>query len=231
MPQVRVIQGDCREVMRRLPTVDLIIADPPYGTTTLEWDRTVSGWAQIALGRLKPSGSMWVFGTLPTFLRTWHEFSGWKIAQDVIWEKHNGSGPAAHRRFLRVHEQLVQLYPKHVRWREVYAHAVKTTGHVRKAARRTARAKQRGEMAPGSYDSTERIRRSVLSIRSCHGHAVHPTQKPQDLLKILIEHSCPKGGTVLDPFAGSGSTLRAACAIGRSAIGIDLDVDLMRDLS
>ncbi len=53
----------------------------------------------------------------------------------------------------------------------------------------------------------------------------HPTVKPVTLMRWLIRLVCPVGGTVLDPFCGSGSTLRAAILEGRNAIGLDLDTD------
>jgi site-specific DNA-methyltransferase (adenine-specific) len=54
-----------------------------------------------------------------------------------------------------------------------------------------------------------------------HGRALHPTEKPIGLLDPLIRYACPVGGLVLDPFAGSGSTLDAARQAGRRAIGIE----------
>jgi site-specific DNA-methyltransferase (adenine-specific) len=56
-----------------------------------------------------------------------------------------------------------------------------------------------------------------------HGRALHPTEKPIGILDPLIRYACPTGGLVLDPFAGSGSTLDAARQAGRRAIGIEGD--------
>lgn len=68
------------------------------------------------------------------------------------------------------------------------------------------------------------------SATSLNGHIaatgcirLHPTQKPLSILSLLIKTFCRKEGTVLDPFAGSGSTLMAAKALNRSFIGIELD--------
>jgi site-specific DNA-methyltransferase (adenine-specific) len=51
----------------------------------------------------------------------------------------------------------------------------------------------------------------------------HPTEKPDALLQTLLSVVAPVGGTVLDPFAGSGSTLTASKATGRRAIGVEAD--------
>ena len=57
------------------------------------------------------------------------------------------------------------------------------------------------------------------------GNRLHPTQKPLSVLTPLIESFCPRGGLVLDPFAGSGSTLVAARMAGRKFLGIELDAE------
>jgi adenine-specific DNA-methyltransferase len=54
------------------------------------------------------------------------------------------------------------------------------------------------------------------------GNRLHPTQKPVQALRPLIESFCPPGGLVLDPFCGSGSTLAAARDLGRDWVGIEL---------
>lgn len=64
--------------------------------------------------------------------------------------------------------------------------------------------------------------RSVQYVRSEHGRAVHPTQKPLGILRPLIEYSCPRDGILLDPFAGADSSLLAARDLGRRAVGIEI---------
>lgn len=64
---------------------------------------------------------------------------------------------------------------------------------------------------------------SVIYARSCHGYAVHQTQKPVEILRPLIEYSCPVGGLVVDPFGGSFSTGVAALQLGRRFVGFEVD--------
>lgn len=79
-----------------------------------------------------------------------------------------------------------------------------------------------GAPAYASEDGGPRLVGSVIYARSCHGSAIHPTQKPEAIIAPLMEYSVPPGGIVLDCFAGSGAVLKLARKTGRRAIGIEL---------
>jgi site-specific DNA-methyltransferase (adenine-specific) len=85
-------------------------------------------------------------------------------------------------------------------------------------------APQTGVIGAGGYEyGSTRLARSVLRVRSMHRKAIHPTEKPVDLLDPLIRYGCPPGGLVIDPCAGSGSTGAAARAAGRRALLVEVD--------
>jgi site-specific DNA-methyltransferase (adenine-specific) len=216
---VSLYVGDCREVLPALEvTADLVVADPPYGETSLAWDRWPDGWLDTAA---KTTSSLWCFGSQRMFFEHLEEFSGWQLAQDVIWEKHNGTGFATDR-FKRVHEHILHWYRG--RWSDLHQDTprVPYVGPDKHTRARTSRTPHTGEIGAHVYrDDGTRLMRSVIKVKSVRGERRHPDEKPVTLLDPLIRYSCPPGGLVVDPFAGSGSTLDAARAAGRRAIGIE----------
>jgi site-specific DNA-methyltransferase (adenine-specific) len=216
-PLVTLYHGDFRDVLPAINvSPDLVVADPPYGETSLEWDRWPAGWPSVV-----PGSSMWCFGSMRMFLDRRDEFRTWRFAQDMVWEKHNGSGFAADR-FKRVHEHAVHWYRGS--WDSVYHQTPQVTvGNERGHVIRRSQPPHTGSIGhkPYIYDG-QRLTRSVIYAPSMHGQAVNEAEKPRGILEPLIQYGCPPCGLVLDPFSGSCSTLVAARAIGRRAIGIEL---------
>jgi len=218
--------GDAVEIMRTLPSasVDCVVTDPPYGDTSLSWDSKVDGWLPEAKRLLRPSGSLWFFTSMRHLLHLAAALDGWSYAQDIVWEKQNGSSSMADR-FRRVHEHAVQIYPAGRPWSEIYHEPQFTMDAKAKSVRRKNKPSHWGGIANAIYTSTAggpRLARSVMQVKSCHGHAIHPTQKPEGIVKPLVLYSCPKGGVVLDPFAGSGTTGAVCINNQRNFIGIEL---------
>lgn len=218
---ITLYQGDFREL---LPDVlaqhgepDLSCVDPPYGETSLAWDTWPVGWPSLIPGR-----SMWCFGSMRMFLDRRADFDGWKLSQDVVWEKHAGPGFATDR-FNRVHEHALHWYRG--KWEDVHHETPRAhTGGKRTAVKRAAMGAEwygdRGQ-SMDVRDGTTYVR-SVIFARSMHSNAINPTEKPIGLVEPLIAYGCPPGGLVLDVFAGGGSTLIAARNSGRRAVGIEL---------
>jgi site-specific DNA-methyltransferase (adenine-specific) len=221
--QIQIWHGDCREVLPHLGAVDVALTDPPYGETSLVWDQHCDDWGSLVEPLLWPHGSLWCFGSLRYFLDEWTEFQKYRLSQEIVWEKHNGSIFHADR-FRRVHELLAHWYPARIKWADVYKNPQFTQDATKRTVRRKGRPPHAGEIGEGvyvSHDGGPRLMRSVQQVRSCHGEAVHPTQKPLGIIRPALAYSLPPGGLVLDPFMGSGSTLLVAREMGCRAIGID----------
>lgn len=219
--------GDCRTVMATMEpaSADVCIADPPYGDTSLEWDNKVEGWLDEVARILKPNASIWVFGSMrflaPLF--TQMEAIGFRYSQDIVWEKQNGTG-FHNDRFRRVHEHAVMFYRG--AWGDVYHDTQYTMDATAKTMRRKTRPTHTGHIDAGHYvseDGGPRMMRSVLYACNAHGKAFHPTQKPLEIILPIIRYSVPPGGSVIDPFMGSGSVGVGCRVEERGYIGIELD--------
>lgn len=216
--QVTLYHGDFREIVPNLPACDAVITDPPYGETSLAWDVWPKGWPSL----MAPlSRQLWCFGSSRMFWEQRDEFAAWKLAQDIVWEKHNGSGSAADR-FRRVHEMAYHFYTGE--WSSIYKNPVTTPDATKRTLRRKNRPPHWGDIGAQAYASEDggpRLMRSVIPVRSCHGYATNETQKPEGIVWPLMEFSVPPGGLVIDPFAGSSTTLAVARLQGKRAIGIE----------
>lgn len=216
---VTLYHGDCREIIPLLGRFDAVITDPPYQETSLKWDRWVNGWPGMLVDR---ADQLWCFGSMRMFWDRRSEFNDWKLAQDLVWEKQNGSGLSADR-FRRVHELSLHFYRGE--WGNLRHETPRTAGTPRRNAplRRSGKPQHFGGTEQGAgYDYTdERLQRSVIFAKNSHSNSLHPTEKPVSVVRDLITYSVPAGGVLLDPFSGSGTSGRAAKDTGRRAVLIE----------
>lgn len=203
-------------------SVDLVLSDPPFGTTNCAWDTPFdlpSLWREY---RRLCTGPILLFAQTP-FDKILGASNIRDLRYEWIWEKTQATGHLnAKRAPLKAHENILVFY------RKLPAYfPIKTTGHVRKTATRhnqdrsTIYGKQRGGH---SYDSTERYPRSVVKFSSDKQRLnLHPAQKPEALIAYLIETYSQPGDTILDNAMGSGTVGVVAKQLGRRFIGVEKD--------
>ena len=160
---------------------------------------------------------------------------GWWLRQDIIWHKPNPMPESVRDRCTKAHEYVFLLTKSERYFYDAEAVSEASTGQCGAAAsfRRTTK----DHLIPGQSavqhrmnrkdreDSGRRNRRSVWTISTKPYSGAHFAVMPADLVEPCIKAGCPEGGTVLDPFAGSGTTLAVAAEQGRSGIGCELNPD------
>lgn len=155
------------------------------------------------------------------FLERITEFDEWQMAQEIVWEKQNGTN-SHNDRFRRIHELALHFYQGE--WRSLWKVPQFTNDATKKSVRRKTRPAHWNDIGKSTYvseDGGPRMMTSVIYARNCHGYAVNETQKPEEIILPLLNYSVPPGGLVIDCFAGSGTTLAVAKKEGRRAIGIE----------
>ena len=218
--------GDCLEVMRSIPSqsVDMVLTDPPYGTTACKWDSVIPFepmWAELKR-IIKPNGAIVLFGSEPfsSLLRC----SNLKMFKyDWLWEKSKATGFLnSKKQPLRAHEIISVFYSKQPMYNPQMTEGVAYNKGVRK--------EQTDNDVYGSFDQVEvksdglRFPRSVQYFKTAESEGgFHKSQKPVALLEYLIETYTQEGETVLDFTMGSGSTGVACVNTNRKFVGIEMD--------
>lgn len=220
--------GDCLEVMKLIndATIDLILCDLPYGVTKNKWDSVIDMknlWSEYERV-IKTNGAIILFGQ-DKFSATLMLSNAKLHRYNLIWEKTTPTGHLNAKKMpLRSHEDLLVFYKKLPTY-----NPQKTTGHERKVStahhkRDSKKTTNYGKHGLTTYDSTERYPKSVLKFATDKQKAaLHPAQKPLDLMEYLIATYSNEGETVLDNCAGSGTTGLAAKNLSRNYIMIEND--------
>ena len=191
-----ILQGDCIEVMRRMPknSVDFILTDPPYlvnyrdrsgrsiqNDVNADWLKPAMREAYRVLKMDRVAVMFYGWTKVDTFFAAWKE-AGFQPVGHIVFRKTYSS----RSRFLSYqHEQAFLL-------------------------------------AKGRPPLPKQPLADVVDM-PYSGNKLHPTQKPVEALAPLVRCFTLQGELVLDPFAGSGSSCAAAILAGRKCIGIELD--------
>jgi DNA modification methylase len=225
--KINLMHGDCLELMKSIPdkSIDLVLTDPPYGTTACKWDTVIPFepmWKELKRIR-KDNAAIVLFGSEPfsTHLRMSNikEFK-----YDWIWDKVLPSGMAFARfQPMRQHELISVFAEKRTKY---YPQMVLRDKPVKSGGLPITEIYGKGlyQKAPGKT-YTHKFPRTFLKEMKCHAKCpLHPTQKPIALLEYLIKTYTLEGETVLDFTMGSGSTGVAAKNLNRKFIGIEKDL-------
>ena len=225
--QFWLMKGDCLERMKEMESgsVDMILTDPPYGTTACKWDSIIPlepMWEQLKR-IIKPNGAIVMTASQPfTSVLVCSNLSMFKY--DWVWNKSRPTGVLnAKKQPLRDKEDVLVFYKKQVTYNPQGVESCNRM--VDKGVHNGNNSTCYGDIAGGTgvyNQTTTGYPRQVLHIGS-EGKTVHPTQKPVALMEYLIKTYTNEGETVLDFTAGSFTTGVACKNLNRKFIGIEMD--------
>lgn len=224
--------GDCLERMKEIPdgSVDMILADPPYGTTACKWDSVIplqEMWEQLKR-IIKPNGAIVMTASQPfTTSLISSNMNGFAFCW--VWDKCFAANfVQAKRQPLKDHEDIV-VFTKTGTQPVYFPQMLKRDKPIKKGGNKQSNAipiaQTEAAKAFGASGKTYDDKHPTSQIRfSCRdGRGFHPTQKPVALMEYLIKTYTLEGETVLDFTMGSGTTGVACKNLNRRFIGIEKD--------
>jgi site-specific DNA-methyltransferase (adenine-specific) len=221
-----LMQGDCLERMKDIPdgSVDMVLTDPPYGTTACKWDSVIPlepMWEQLKRV-IKPSGVIVMTASQPfTTKLISSNYEMFKYCW--VWNKKRPSNPMlAKKQCLKIHEDVCVFYKSF----GVYnpQGVFETDGKPRGGVKPSNTELGFGKSVKSDYKQTHSgYPKSILEFGTDNTKNVHPTQKPVSLMEYLIKTYTNEGETVLDFTMGSGTTGVACVNTNRNFVGIELD--------
>lgn len=227
--RVWMMQGDCLERMKEIPSgsVDMVLADPPYGTTQCKWDSVIglsAMWreldrvckpnAAIVMTAAQPFTTALIASNMDQFKYVWQ------------WKKSNLTN------FLNAKKQPLRCFEDVVVFcdgQSTYNPQMVETGNRKVSRRVGTKTSVYGKADKETfYDSSYRYPTQLIEIANRKDGKHHPTQKPVALMEYLIKTYTNEGETVLDFCMGSGTTGAACANTGRKFIGIEMDADFFQ---
>ena len=234
MVGARLIHGDCLDAMRGIPdgSVDMVMTDPPYGTTACKWDSVIPFepmWEQLKR-IVKPNGAIVMTASQP-FTSALVMSNVNDFAHCWVWNKVTARGHlVAKKRPMAQHEDIL-VFNKNGKHPLYYPQMIdRPKGKIE--VRKTTEYK-RTEIMGGVSNAPKNViydkwyPKTIITQSNAGSSAksIHPTQKPVALMEYLIKTYTNPSETVLDFTMGSGTTGVACKNLGRSFIGIEMDAD------
>lgn len=227
----QLFNGNCLEILKQVPnaSIDLVIADLPYGQTSCEWDTKIDLsllWAELK--RVGKENTAYIFFCTTKFGYDLIRSNEKWFRYDLVWHK-PGSRCGflnARKMPMRDHEMIYVFYNKlptyniadnHTQIREIEYTENKLTGVYRDN-------KNPVNHTGGAPVWDPRLPHSII-VCPVDSKKQHLTEKPQGILEWLIKYYSLRGGSVLDPTMGCGSTGVACRTLGRNFVGIEMNTD------
>jgi len=229
----KLMFGDCLERMKEIPdnSIDMVLTDPPYGTTSCKWDTVIDFelmWRELK--RItKGSGAICLFGSEPfsSALR----LSNIKMFKyDWYWNKKFGGNFVLAKRMPLKSIECISVFNSDKKLPLYYPQMMLRDKPIKQGGTKTS------EAIPIKHNSKTHTKKTYthkyplteLNYPKELGRTVHPTQKPVPLLEYLIKTYTIENETVLDFTMGSGSTGCAAKNLNRNFIGIESDKEYFK---
>ena len=228
--------GDCLELMKDIPngSIDLILTDPPYGTTSCRWDTIIPFepmWEQLKR-IIKPNGAICLFGSEP-FSSALRMSNIKDYRYDWYWQKDKGSNFLfGNKQPMKVIENVSVFYKKQPTYhsqktinpngtskRHLYYEKGKNTNRSKEIMKNMPDKPKMGK----NYEPDKLLAKQIIYFAREQRNKLHPTQKPVTLLEYLIKTYTDEGQTVLDFAFGSCSCGEACVNLDREFIGFELD--------
>lgn len=232
---IQLINGDCLEEMKKIPdgSIDLVLTDPPYGTTACKWDTCIPFepmWEQLK--RItKKNGAIVLFGSQP-FTSALVMSNPKMFKYDWVWDKNKAANFLFGNKMpMKTTETISVFYEKQPTYNP--QKTLNPKGEEKRHKYRASLQKQETfkQHLPNGMDYTkksptyesDKLLPTVILKFKRDVKPVHPTQKPVALMEYLIKTYTNEGETVLDFTMGSGTTGVACKNLNRNFIGIELD--------
>jgi len=221
--------GDCLEIMSKFPenSVDLVLTDPPYGTTACSWDAIIpfeSMWRELKRVR-KENTAIVLFGTEP-FSSLLRVSNLQEYRYDWIWDKVIGTNYLNAKKMHTKGFEKISVFYKKLPVYNPQMENGKPYFDKRKNKQKERIKKEIYKSIPlqqGRINDGVRFPRGIIKISARTNNPFHPTQKPLALMEYLIKTYSNEGDLVLDFTCGSGTTLVACERLNRKWIGIEIN--------